>query len=215
MTKADQIAAALRKLRTAWPQMLPEGPRAAGTGSPVAGSKEPPPPAPIGTLSLRRDVCTILASWCRLVIEDAVDMEGRTMTTNLDGSNGPQMAGWLLTWADFLGDHEDADDAVSELEHLANQCDAVAREIRVRRFNVGPCIEYGVTDMGERVPCSGKLVAVLRSDEDLLPHTLRCNADPTHSWDAADWRRLGDRIHGTVTVEQATANLIAAINGKR
>lgn len=215
MSEADQIAAALRKLRIAWPLMLPPGPRGAGGGSPVGGSKEPPPPAPIGTLSLRRDACTILASWCRLVIEDAVDVEGRHMTVVLDGGDATQMAGWLLTWADFLSEHEAGEDAVYELERLANQCDAIAREVRVRRFSVGPCIEHGMTEMGERVPCSGKLIAVLRSDDDLLPHTLRCDTDGDHSWDAADWRRLGDRIHGTVTIEEATSNLIAAIHGKR
>jgi len=211
VSNSDQIAASLRKLRTAWPHMLPEGTRAAGGNSPVGGSKEPPPPAPIGTLSLRREVCTILASWCRLVVEDAVDVEGRTMTVTLDGGDAPQMAGWLLTWADFLGEHEAGDDAVSELNQLANQCDAIARDLRVRRFSVGPCIEHGFTDMGERVPCPGRLIAVLRSDDDLLPHTLRCDTEPSHYWNASDWRRLGERIHGAITVEQAESNLLAAI----
>lgn len=53
-------------------------------------------------------------------------------------------------------------------------------------------------ERGEWVPCTGTLVAVLSSEDDLLPSVLRCDTDPDHAYSAADWRRLGERIHSAV-----------------
>lgn len=195
MTNGDQIAASLRLLRTCWPDMLPEG-VSAGMSPHTTGSKEPPPPAPIAVLSLRREVCQLLAAWVHVVIDDAVDINGDTMVVHLDGNDAMALAGWLMTWAEFLGAHDAAEDAVTEIGQVARACHAIVTQRRVRRFPVGPCVEHATTDKGERVPCPGHLVAVLRSDDDLLPHTLRCSADAEHSYDAATWRRLGERIHG-------------------
>jgi hypothetical protein len=182
--------------------MLPESPRLGG-GDLVGGSKEPPPPAPIAVLSLRREVCEVRVSWCRLVLVEVSDIDGPRMAVSLNGADAPAMAGWLLTWADWLGAHEAGQVADDELGHAARQCDAISSQKRVRRFRVGPCIEHGMTDLGERVPCTGTLVAVLSSDDDLLPSVLRCDTDPDHSYSAADWRRLGSRIH-TTTEEAAS-----------
>ena len=194
MSTGDHIAAHLRLIRTSWDDMLPEGPRT-GHGEPVKGSKEPPPPAPIAVMSLRREVCQMLVSWVRLVITDALDVNGDRMRISLDGSNAPALAGWLLTWADWLGEHDAAAVADDELGHAARQCEAIATDRRTRRFKVGPCIDYTMTDMGERVPCTGWLVASLSSVDDMLPSTLRCTVDPGHTYAPSDWRRLGERIH--------------------
>ncbi len=193
MNRGDQIAKDLRQLRSAWDDMLPEGGSVSGSAR-VGGSKEPPPPAPIAVLSLRREVCEVLASWCHVVIDDAVDIHGNSMVVDLDGTDAIGMAGWLMTWADFLGSHEAAADAAAEIGEAARACAVVVSGQRTRRFRVGPCIEHGTSDMGERVPCPGQLVAVLRSDEDLLPDALRCDADPAHAWGAFEWISLGRRI---------------------
>jgi hypothetical protein len=198
MSDGDKIAGHLRTIRRCWPDMLPTGPKASG-GEVVSATKEPPPPAPIAVLSLRREVCEVLVSWVRLVVDDAVDVNGATMTVRLDGKDAPSMAGWLLTWADWLADHDAATVALDELGGMARRCDDVVAQRRARRFRVGPCIDHGTTDMGERVPCTGTLVATLSTDDDLLPSVLRCDVDPMHAYTASEWRRLGERIHVVVS----------------
>ena len=204
------IAAHLRLIRTTWADMLPDSP-SIGAGSPTSGTKEPPPPAPIAVLSLRRDVCQLLASWCRLVLDDITDMDGQHMSVRLDGTDAPGMAGWLLTWADWLGDHEAGEVADDEIGSAARKCEAVASRRRTRRFRVGPCIDHAVTDLGERVACTGTLVAVLSSDDDLLPSVLRCDVDPEHAYSAADWRRLGERIHSAGQIPERYTDLARRI----
>ena len=211
-TPGDKIAASLRTIRRCWPDMLPELPGPA-VGERVRTTKEPPLPVPVGVLSLRREVCEVLVSWIRLVIDGAVDIDGNSMDVHLDGKDAPTLAGWLLTWADWLGDHEASDVAVSELGTYAQRCDDVVSQRRVRRFKVGPCIDHSTTDMGERVPCTGTLYAILSSTDDLLPSALRCDADPDHMYSAGDWRRLGERIHSMVTIEDAHVNLARHIAG--
>ena len=204
MTTGDHIAAHLRLIRTSWEDMLPQGPRT-GSGEPVKGSKEPPPPVPIAVVSLRREACEVLASWCRLVIDEAVDVEGHRMTVRLDGSDAHAMAGWLLTWADWLGGHDAGKGADDELGNVARQCESIAKQLRTRRFRVGRCIEHGTSDLGERVPCPGWLMATLSSEDDLLPSSLRCTVDPDHEYPAGEWRMLGDRIHSAEMSEQRHA----------
>lgn len=209
-TPGDKIAASLRTIRRCWPDMLPQSPRI-GSGDPVRGSKEPPLPVPVGVLSLRRELCEVLVSWVRLVVEEVVDIDGNAMAICLDGKDAPQLAGWLLTWADWLGDSEASDVAVDELGSFARRCDDVVSQRRIRRFKVGPCIDHTETDMGERVQCPGTLYATLSTEDDLLPSVLRCDTDPTHAYGASDWRRLGERIHSAVTPEEAYASLARRI----
>src|SRR5574337_286170 len=140
-TTGDRIAKHLRLIRTTWGDMLPDAP-GHGAGSPTTGTKEPPPPAPIVVLSLRREVCEVLVSWCRLVLDDVVDIDGVHMQVRLDGSDAPTLAGWLLTWTDWLGAHEAGEVADDELGKAARQCEAVASRRRTRRFKVGPCIDH-------------------------------------------------------------------------
>ena len=208
----DRIASSLRVIRRSWDDMLPDAPTF-GSGERVSTTKEPPPPAPIAVLSLRREVCEMLVSWCRLVIEDALDVEGGHMTVVLDGKDAPRLAGWLLTWADWLGEHEAGEVAVDEIGSYARRCDDVVSHRRTRRFKVGPCIDHTESDMGERVKCPGMLVALLSSDDDLLPSALRCDTDPSHAYSAADWRRLGERIHAQVTPEEAAQTLVRKLLG--
>lgn len=196
-TPGDRIARALRLIRTAWPHMLDA---TAGQGHDrVTGTREPPPPAPVAVLSLRRETCECLAAWVRLVIDEAVNIEGGHMAVRIDSTDGPTLAGWLLTWADWLGVHDAGPAAVTEIEGWARRCDDVVTQRRRRRIKVGPCIDWATTDMGERVRCTGTLVAVLSSEDDLLPSALRCDSDPDHAYTASEWRRLGERIHSATT----------------
>ena len=206
MTDGDKIAAHLRTIRRAWPDMLPTGPRT-GQRERVHSTREPSPPAPIAVLSLRREVCEVLASWVRLVLEDALDVNGGTMVVHLDGRDAEALAGWLVVWADWLGEHEAARIALDELGMMARLCEDVVTQRRVRRFRVGPCIDFmhdrngePILNDGRLVSCTGKLFALIRSEDDLLPSVLTCTADPAHAYTASEWRRLGERIY-QVTVE--------------
>jgi hypothetical protein len=186
---ADQIAKDLRTLRTAWPHMLPIGAKPGGNDVRGGGTKDAPPPAPIGVLSLRRETCEQLAAWCLLVITDRDLGHANVHSTDLMG-----MAGFLLIHADWLSGHEAAKDAADEIHGFANRCDAVVKELRVRRFRVGSCTEHGTSEGGERVPCAGVLFARLKSDDDVLPARLTCSVDASHTWAANEWMMLGRRL---------------------
>lgn len=198
---ADNLTADLRLIRTSWEDMLPPFPKR-GIGPTVRQvGKAAPPPAPIGTLSLRRQVCEVLASWCQLVAEE------RDLHPGLKDADGPTLAGWLMPHVEWLAGHEAADAVASEVGRIAGSCDAIAREVRRSRVPIGPCVDHQTTDLGERVPCPGTLVAYLRSDQDLLPSVVACDADSEHSWEPGRWSTLGRRL-GRQFDEQATRNLL-------
>lgn len=192
-TLGDQIARSLRDIRSAWPEMILLGPKGQG-GPSVGGSKEPPPPAPIATLSLRREVTEILASWCHVVLDDAVDVNEDGMNVNLDSKDAVSMAGWLLTWADFLGEHVAAEEAAAEIGKAARSCKDIAEGAHRRRFKVGSCIEHGTSEAGERAPCTGTLYAYFGETESVATAKLVCNADSSHYYESPDWMALGRRL---------------------
>lgn len=172
---ADQIAASLHKLRAAWPHMLQPGPRGRTGGANTTGSREAPTPAPIDILSLRREVCEVLASWCRVVIDDAVDVEGGHMDARLNSGDADQMAGWLLTWADYLGGHDAGDDAAQEIGKMAHKCHAIANPQRKDWMALGTCplkVEAGT--------CGGQVRGY--PDSDRQPTCQRCGTEAAWRW---------------------------------
>lgn len=203
---ADNLTSDLRLIRTSWPDMLvPTPKRTIGPQITMVG-KEAPAPAPIGALSTRRWVCEVLASWCRLVAEE------RDLRPDLDTGDAEAMAGWLMIHADWLAHHEAARDVTGEVSNAADKCDAIARNVRRHRFPIAPCVEHGTTDLGERVACDGTLKAYIRTDDDLLPSVVACDADPDHSWSAGAWHALGRRL-GRQFDEQAARNLMTYLTG--
>jgi len=57
-------------------------------------------------------------------------------------------------------------------------------------------------------PCPGLVKATVRSDDDLLPSELACDATPSHVWPAGEWHVLERRLHMN---EAAARRLAVAI----
>ena len=124
----DRITQALVTIRREWPAMMPVG---ASGSRPGGGAKSTLITADddddtghdidrhTRLVSLRREVTTELAQWCRLVIED------RPVTaTSVDGSDVPGMCVFLERHAQWLSGHRDAEDAADRIAGCAPDCEA-------------------------------------------------------------------------------------------
>lgn len=185
---ADDLVAALRTIRTCWPNML------ALTAAPATGGGDPAkPPVSAHVLSVRRETAECLASWARLVTEE------RDLHTGMDGGDAHAVAGLLITHAEWLADHDAGSAAVDEIRSWAQRCLDIVERNRVRRYRIGPCPEQTEdedgTDMG---PCCGTLYALLREDDRVLPRAVVCDGPQLHTWDPWQWRALGKRLGTSV-----------------
>lgn len=187
MTTCEQIEHDLRTIIAAWPDMLPILPRRS-VGPSVTTAPGSKPAAPIAVLSLRRWTAEQLAAWCLVVIEDR-DLKHASVSTQ----DVPGMCAFLLRHADYLAGHEAGREASDEIDRAATACEEVAVDLRRRRFKVGPCISHETSDLGERVPCRGTIVAYLSNDQTMLPW-LHCDTDEQHSWDGSQWGELGRHV---------------------
>ena len=204
---ARRIRRALADIRAAWPDMLPVLARAP-IGPAVSTVPASKPPVNIGALSARRYVCERLASWVLLVLTDTEDKP----VSPIDGTDAPGMCAYLDHWADFLAAHDAAEDAVEELEDDARRCEAIAQGLRKRRFEVGQCIAHDTSDLGERIPCEGRIVADLSTGQATLP-VLRCTLDTSHTWDGSQWgeiARMPVRIEEAARITRVPARSIRA-----
>jgi hypothetical protein len=103
---------------------------------------------------------------------------------------------FIVIWVDRIVSEfpDDADNLAREAHGHARRLRGMVMETGARRFPVGPCVEHGTSDMGERVPCTGEIWAVLRKDDDLLPSEIACSLDAEHHWAAREWMQLGRKI---------------------
>jgi hypothetical protein len=127
---------------------------------------------------LRDNLNRTLASWCSVVIED------RGFTS--PDQTVPAMTSFLLANLAWLVKQAFIDDYDSEIRTLRAQAFNKAFPSGRRQFPVGSCIEDD---------CIGTLVAVLNDVDTLLPNSVTCDYDPTHTWSSMQWRMLGNRIH--------------------
>lgn len=120
---------------------------------------------------------------------DRYDEDDRDLRLPDDRST-PTLADWVARWhlTEFTSHPSDhvALEAWDDVSEVAWQIrNALAP--RVRRIDTGlPCEEHGTSDMGERVPCPGRLRAYLRGD---ATPDLVCTEDRTHRISRADWMR--------------------------
>lgn len=126
----QRITEALVTIRREWPAMMPLG---ASSGRPGSGAKSTLITADdhddtgldidrhTRLVSLRREVTTELAQWCRLVIED------RPVTaTAVNGLDVPAMCVFLERHAQWLSGHRDAEDAADRIAGCTSDCEASA-----------------------------------------------------------------------------------------
>lgn len=76
--------------------------------------------------------------------------------------------------------------AADMLDHTIREARAAAYPNGTRTIDIGHCPEE--TD-GQ--PCPGKIRALIRDEDNLLPSAVHCNTDPEHTWNADQWRALG------------------------
>lgn len=198
----DDLVAALRTIRTCWPNML------ALTAAPATGGGDKGrPPIPAHVLSVRRETAECLASWARLVTEE------RDLRTALDGGDAHAVAGFLVTHAEWLADHEAGRDAVAEVVRWSGKCLDIVERNRLRRYRLpGKCPEDTHDEDGTTLgPCPGLLTAYIREADTMLPKNVACDGPEMHSWDPWQWPALGRRI--VLLDGGAVSRLLAKIAG--
>ncbi|CAG6391069.1 hypothetical protein NMG29_37095 [Streptomyces cocklensis] len=161
------------------PHMYEECGRALG-GSVPSGVREHTSGGPLPGMTInatavevRTEILGTLSAWSGLVAEQR---EVRAPRRAVD-----QLAGFLLRHLRWLAAHPAAGDAAQEVARLARAARRAVAAEPVRRVQVGGCVEPD---------CPGRIVATLRDgglDERMR---IRCDADPDHSWTAAEWTLL-------------------------
>lgn len=125
----QRITEALVTIRREWGHMLPTGAPGRSPGGAKSNLITADDHDDTGVdidrqtrlVSLRREITTELAQWCRLVIDD------RPVTaTAVDGSSVPAMCTFLERHAQWLSGHADADDAADRIAGCTHDCEARA-----------------------------------------------------------------------------------------
>lgn len=187
-THGDQLEQGIRTALYAiidnWAASL-DGPR---PGAPVGARPAPAsrPALAVTVIDDRLQTTQRLSGWALVVAED------RDLHPGLDAGDTLGLARFLVTHAAWLAGHEAGGDARAELKDSAAKIVTLATGSTVRRFRIGACPEHDTSEAGERVPCQGELIAVLRSDAVLLPAMVRCSVLPgMHKWAPGEWEGLG------------------------
>jgi hypothetical protein len=126
----------------------------------------------------------------------------------------PHMATWLACWHVSHVTHKTAQETAEEVARDVERAERLTYQVcettPPRKIDTGmPCEEHSTTEMGERVPCPGRMnTALTESMSDLV-----CSVDPTHRippnvWGALKWKM---KHHGVD--EGAARNLLRRITG--
>lgn len=148
------------------------------------------PPLPISAVILdaRADACETLDRWY-IHIRTA-----RRLNVGIERWDVPTLTRFLVIHCEFLGESVDGARAAHELEMSSDALKEIAQGNAPRKFKVGRC-----PGMTNGLQCPGSVRATVRSDDDLLPSELACDAVPRHVWPAGEWRVLERRLHASAT----------------
>ncbi len=135
-------------------------------------------------VTARTQIESVLGSWCRMIAEER-------------GLSAPAphitaLGAYIHLHREWLAAHGAAADACGEIRGLVTLARPIAQPSGTRSIHIGAC-------PGRDEPCDGKLRARLRGEASLLPHTVTCDEDETHSWTADQWRTLGRRMEAGKT----------------
>ena len=193
-TCIDKASTYLHDIADAWADLEESLVNSGGAhGEPVKGSREFGIELNEKASAAHVKVDADLWAYARMVL-DWGDEQGRTLQGPADQS-APGRARWLADWH------------LSVFTHHAGQLSALAfiedvwgdrRAVRSAAYPSGArkvetglrCTEHATTDMGERVPCDGEMVAWVRPQMVTMPD-LVCTADEEHRIDPATWQRAG------------------------
>lgn len=120
---------------------------------------------------------------------DRFDEEGRELRLP-DDTSPPGLAAWVAAWHLSAFTTHPGDDLALEIwDDTADIARRIGRAIAPRRVRVDTgiaCEQHGTSDTGERVPCEGRLRAVVVGAQ---TPDLVCSLDPDHKVASADWMR--------------------------
>ena len=211
-TIADNWRAAHRSLR----------PTATTDDDPVTGSRAMPLPVDTDVADRIRAARSMVWFLTRLVHDEREveklddDGEVELVPPDLPGDHStPTLARWLADeHMEWVAGHDDAalvQGICDDLDHHARSVLWCVAPVRPRRVPIPGlrCTEHATSDMGERVECTGSLVAIL-GVKDGLPD-LVCTHDRAHVVDPATWTSKG--FNRTAMHQGAALDLRRAIVG--
>lgn len=193
-----RIHKALTEIARSYDQTLDPAHRLIETHA-LTNLTNPPLPISANILDTRAKACETLDHWY------IHTRTARKLTTALERWDVTGLVAFLTTHAAWLADTPDGGRAAAQLEASSRALVEIATDTAPHRFKVGHC--PGTTN-GQ--PCPGTVRATVRSDDDLLPSELACDATPRHAWPSGEWRLLERRLHANA----AAARRMTATRGE-
>lgn len=172
---------------------------------PVKGSRVLPLPVDTDVADRIRNARGMVWFLVRLIYDE------RELATLPTEQTTPALARWVAReHLEWLAGHQDADlvqGICDDLDHHARAVLWCVSPVRPRRVPIPGlrCTAHETSDMGERIECTGSLVALLGA-KDGLPD-LVCTIDRSHVVDPATWTSKG--------FNRAALNQGAALNLRR
>ena len=207
----DRLRANLRTIAARWDDleaMLTAAEKGGGDGG--RGNHADSVGLSLNEAAMRaRTAASNLAWFAMQVIRDDYDDLGRPFTPP-NPPTVPALLTWVERWhlAHLL--HDGAEETAHEIDRDAAQVERLTFNALepVRWVDVNlTCDKHGTSDMGERVPCEGKMRA--KVGRGVLPD-LVCSDDPSHVVTPAQWERA--QWHRTAKLDEAaTRRLVRQI----
>lgn len=180
----DQLTGNLAQLPGLYAELAELLAVGAQAGQRVSGSPGRPLPINLGVAEHRGQIQAVLASWCRLV----VDERGVTLP---DSDEVVVTAPWLAKHVDWLAASQGfADDVVGEIRRLAIRARSLRDPDPSRNIAIGPCVVEV-----ENEPCAGQLWATVRVDGDERPSLIYCDTCEFEK-PPEEWMRFGKTYLG-------------------
>jgi len=154
---------------------------AGGSGEPVRGGIPGGISLSDAATTARTEIRHTLVSWTLLIGEE------RGLSLPPDGMW--HLGQYVAKHSQWLAAHGAAGDAVDELANLVGLGRRAAYPDGARVIHIGSCPE-----VVEDEPCGGKIRALLRRADSLLPSEVVCNRVETHAWTGDRWRTLGRQM---------------------
>lgn len=141
---------------------------------------------------------TLTATALHIAHERGIWLPGTHRTVRLPpGVHGPHnriwrpntnkhaLAGYIATHAPWLA--ANLPTAADRLDHTIREGRTAAYPNGTRTIDIGHCPD----EDHDGQPCTGKIRALIRDEDNLLPSAVHCNTNPEHTWTADQWRTLG------------------------
>lgn len=136
----------------------------------------------LAALDTQREVAELVHFVARVVVDER--------PARPDGTTTPGLLRWLADMhVPWLAQHELAAAIADDMRQAVGKVGRVLTGCRAKVIRLGiPCAEYGTSDLGERIPCTGHLRTVVTPGSQEMPD-LVCSHDPGHRIPPSEWMR--------------------------